>query len=99
MAIYHLSILPTRPTHQAQSDRICSILLNDISIVTAYAPVESANREARETFYADLAAHATHLRTLSNSIIMSGDFNAQLAGQGHATDNGNGQLTETDLHT
>jgi exonuclease III len=92
VAIYYRSILPTREAPQSTSDRIRAIFMDDIAILTAYAPVESTNKETRETFYTDLAAHATHLRTLAKSVIMAGDFNAQLANQGHHKDNGNGQL-------
>jgi exonuclease III len=94
VAIYHRQIMPVEE-HTEGTPRRITIKTGTTAIINVYAPVNSAPRTTREEFYEEITAEVQKLQSKGYEVIIAGDFNAQLAGQGHKEDNANGRIVRT----
>ena len=60
--------------------RIICVRLGDLAVVEEYAPVGSEAKETGEEFYQVLLGHIAKAKGMTNSLILIGDFNADVAG-------------------
>ena len=78
--IYYRAILPASEAPPTPKDRITAIIIDSVAIINVYAPVNCTEETEREEFYHQLAAYASSIRATVTSVIIAGDFNAQIAG-------------------
>ncbi len=88
VAIYYRNVLKAKRL-DSQGDRLLAGTIGNLLVILGYAPSESAKRENKEAFYMDLVAfiRRNHEKCPNHEIVLAGDFDAQIAGQGHTTSN------------
>ncbi len=91
MAVYYRQIMPVDESMEGTARRTM-IRTGMTATINVYAPVNSAPWEVREEFYEEITAEVQILQSEGYEVIIAGDFNAQLANQGHAEDNANGKV-------
>ena len=94
VGVYVSDTMDFKAEQSLDEDRIITIKTENFAVIGAYAPVDCANADEREDFFEHLTATIMQLKSDKiDCIVLGGDLNAQLAGHGHAEDNGNGTLT------